>query len=200
MSESITSWLRAVRCGDSEAARKLWQSYFHQLVRLARRNLSGRARVTAVDEEDVASSVLGDLFLKLQEGGFRELGSRSELWELLVVITIRKATVVARRENALKRGSGRVKLESEMTSTSRFRLDDLIGHDMSVALPDCMSAQCRILIDALKDPDLEKIALWKLAGYTNEEIAAKQNCTRATIQRKLRLIRKIWDSETREFQ
>ena len=78
----------------------------------------------------------------------------------------------------------------------QFCLDDLIGEDLAATFPDFMSQQCRSLIDALDDPNLEEIALWKLAGHTNEEIALKQSCTRVTIQRKLRLIRKIWDTET----
>ena len=196
MSNSITSWLNALRRGDSDAARKLWGHYFKQVLRLARRNLAGRNRATAVDEEDVAAGVLGGLLVKLREGGYRDLGNRNELWQLLVVITIRQAALVARRENAQKRGRGRVTLESELTASGRFRLDDLIGHDLSDTLPELMSERCRVLIDALQDPELEQIALWKPAGHTNDEIADKLDCTRATIQRKLRLIRKIWDVET----
>ena len=196
MSNSITSWLNALRRGDSDAARKLWGHYFKQVLRLARRNLAGRNRATAVDEEDVAAGVLGGLLVKLREGGYRDLGSRNELWQLLVVFTIRQAALVARRENAQKRGRGRVTLESELTASGRFRLDDLIGHDLSDTLPELMSERCRVSIDALQDPELEQIALWKLAGHTNDKIADKLECTRATIQRKLRLIRKIWDVET----
>jgi hypothetical protein len=42
--------------------------------------------------------------------------------------------------------------------------------------------------------DLRKIALWKLGGYTNAEIAAlpDMGCTVRTVQRKLRLIREVW--------
>jgi DNA-directed RNA polymerase specialized sigma24 family protein len=196
VSDPITSWLRALRRGDSDAARKLWEHYFKQVLRLARRQLAGRALPPAVDEEDVAVSVLGELFVKLQQGGYRDLGHRDELWQLLVVITVRQAALVARRENTQKRGRGRVKLESDLIASGRFRLDDLIGHDMSDTLQELMSEQCRVLIEALQDSELEKIALWKLAGYTNDEIGKKLDCSRATIQRKLRLIREIWEVET----
>jgi hypothetical protein len=108
----------------------LWNRYFQQVLCLARRNLVGRTQTTALDEEDVAVSVLGDLFIKLQEGGYRDLSNRDELWQLLVVITIRKTAVAARLENTLKRGRGRVALESEMTASSRFGLDELIGRDL----------------------------------------------------------------------
>jgi DNA-directed RNA polymerase specialized sigma24 family protein len=196
MSDSVTNWLFALRRGDSEAAHHLWDRYFKQLLRLARRNLGQRTRATAFDEEDVVANVLGEFFLKVEQGGHRDVANRDELWQLLVVITIRKAVVLARREKTRKRGSGLVALESEMGESGQFRLDDLIGEDLAATFPDFMSGQCRGLIESLDDPDLEKIALWKLAGHTNDEIAVKQSCTRITVQRKLRLIRKIWDAET----
>lgn len=149
-------------------------------------------RATAFDEEDVAASVLGQLFIKLQQGGHGDVENRDQLWYLLVVITVRKATELARREKALKRGGGRVVLESEIASGKSFRLDHLVGKDLAATFPEFMSQQCRLLFESLDAPDLEQIALWKLAGHTNEEIAAQQHCTRVTIQRKLRLIRKIW--------
>ena len=196
MSDSITRWLFALRRGDSDAAHRLWGRYFKQLLRLARRNLGQRTRVTAFDEEDVAASVLGECFIKLQQGGHRNVENRDELWQLLVVITIRKSTTLVRREKTLKRGSGRVALESEIGDPGRFCLDDLIADRAAAHLSDFLSQQCRSLIESLDDPDLERIALWKLAGHTNDEIALKQNCTRVTVQRKLRLIRKIWNAET----
>ena len=42
---------------------------------------------------------------------------------------------------------------------------------------------------------LRKIAMWKMEGYTNEEIAEMLPCSRATVARKLAIIRKIWRSE-----
>ncbi len=196
MTDSITSWLFALRRGDSAAASRLWDRYFQQLLGLARYNLRHRTRTCAVDEEDVAATVLGELFVKLMEGGHHDVENRDDLWQLLVVITIRKATTIARRENRLKRGQGRVLLESQIGLPGQFRLDDLTSKKYVAALSDFMSQQCRILIEALDDAELEKIALWKLAGHTNDEIARKLNCTRVTIQRRLRLVRKIWDAET----
>lgn len=96
MSDSVTQWLFALRRGDSDAAHQLWERYFRRLPRLARRNLGQRTRATAFDEEDVVTSVLGEFFLKVERGGYPEVGNRDELWQLLVVITIRKAVVLAR--------------------------------------------------------------------------------------------------------
>ena len=46
----------------------------------------------------------------------------------------------------------------------------------------------------LKDPDLRQIALWKLEGYTNAEIATQLDCTLRTVERKLERIRGYWES------
>jgi DNA-binding CsgD family transcriptional regulator len=37
--------------------------------------------------------------------------------------------------------------------------------------------------------------LWKLEGYTNDEIAAKLGCARRTVERKLRVIRAVWTAQ-----
>jgi DNA-directed RNA polymerase specialized sigma24 family protein len=44
----------------------------------------------------------------------------------------------------------------------------------------------------LNDPGLRQIALWKLEGYTNQEIAGKLECTLRTVERKLERIRAYW--------
>jgi DNA-directed RNA polymerase specialized sigma24 family protein len=52
------------------------------------------------------------------------------------------------------------------------------------------------LLKQLGDADLEAVALWKMEGYTHEEIAARLNCAPKSVQRKLRLIRSIWEKDT----
>ena len=51
------------------------------------------------------------------------------------------------------------------------------------------------LLARLDDKQLRQLALWKLEGYTNEEIAAKLDCKPATVEHKLRLIRRTWAEE-----
>lgn len=195
MSDSITRWYLALRGGDSLAAQRLWDAYFHELCRLAQRTLRTRARTTAFDDEDVVAEVLGEFFTRVQRGEYSDIRDRGDLGQLLIVITIRRAKMLARKERAQKRGGGRVSLESEIEAGAGFQLDQLVSDGRAVTFSEYMSVQCRLLIETLGDPDLEKIALWKLAGHTNEEIASEQGCTRVTIQRKLRLIRVLWTSE-----
>jgi DNA-directed RNA polymerase specialized sigma24 family protein len=197
---SITGWFFALRKGDTVAARRLWDHYFHELCRLAQRTLHHQIRTTAFDEEDVASDVLATFFAETQKGRHERVKDRDELWGLLVVITIRKAKMTARRERALKRGGGLVALESEIEAAGPYRLDQLIGTAGVACFSQFMSEQCEQLIESLRDPTLEKIALWRLAGHTNEEIAAELGCTRVTVQRKLRRIREIWEAESAEMR
>jgi DNA-directed RNA polymerase specialized sigma24 family protein len=51
---------------------------------------------------------------------------------------------------------------------------------------------------AVLPEDLRRIALWKLEGFTNEEIAGadKLNCSERTVERKLNLIRQKWEQES----
>jgi DNA-directed RNA polymerase specialized sigma24 family protein len=42
---------------------------------------------------------------------------------------------------------------------------------------------------------LRQIAQSKVEGFTNEEIAAKQDCALSTVERKLGRIRHLWEKE-----
>jgi len=47
----------------------------------------------------------------------------------------------------------------------------------------------------LNDPELEKVAVLKLEGYSNDEVAQELGYTRRTIQRMLNLIRVLWQND-----
>ena len=55
-----------------------------------------------------------------------------------------------------------------------------------------MAENCRGLLDALDDDLLRRIAVAKLEGDTNDEIAARVGRSPPTVERKLRRIRAIW--------
>src|SRR5262245_32997096 len=68
-SQSVTQWLKQFMEGDQEAAERLWERYFAQLVKLARGKLRG-ARRRDQDEEDVALNALHSFFRGAAEGRF----------------------------------------------------------------------------------------------------------------------------------
>jgi len=55
-----------------------------------------------------------------------------------------------------------------------------------------MADECRNLLQKLDDPRLRDLALAKMEGYSNQEIADRMDCSLRTVERRLRLIRKEW--------
>ena len=52
-----------------------------------------------------------------------------------------------------------------------------------------------LLLERLGNSQLQAIALWRMEGYTTDEIAKRLGCTRRTVARKLELIRDAWKGE-----
>jgi DNA-directed RNA polymerase specialized sigma24 family protein len=52
-----------------------------------------------------------------------------------------------------------------------------------------VAEECDRLLGALDDETLKSIAVWKIEGYTNEEIAANLGVVLRTVERKVRTIR-----------
>ena len=52
-----------------------------------------------------------------------------------------------------------------------------------------------LLLERLGNSTLQLIAVWRMEGYTTDEIATRLGCTRRTVARKLELIRDAWKGE-----
>jgi DNA-directed RNA polymerase specialized sigma24 family protein len=50
-------------------------------------------------------------------------------------------------------------------------------------------------LDSLGDDQLKTVAVWKLEGYSNEEIAQRLGRTLRSVERKLQVIRSLWQEE-----
>jgi DNA-directed RNA polymerase specialized sigma24 family protein len=188
---SVSCWLTQLKDGDAEAARQIWDRYFRRLVGLARRKLRGTP-CRAANEEDVALSAFASFCRGVERDRFPHLHDRENLWHLLVVITARKSAHQLRREQQQKRGGG-------LPQPCRADLPDpaqLLSREPTPEFAAEVAEECRRLLHRLDDPGLETVALWKMEGYTNEEIAAHFRCAPRTIERKLRLIRALWMEET----
>jgi DNA-directed RNA polymerase specialized sigma24 family protein len=60
--------------------------------------------------------------------------------------------------------------------------------------------ECRRLLELLDEPELRQIALWKVEGYTNEEIAARLDCVPRTVECKVSRIRLLWKHELEDLE
>jgi DNA-directed RNA polymerase specialized sigma24 family protein len=74
----------------------------------------------------------------------------------------------------------------------------LIGHEPDPAFAVELAEECRRLLDLLEDSELRSVALGKMEGYTNAEIASQLGRSLPTVERKLRRIRMIWEEASRE--
>lgn len=192
----VTEWLDRLQAGDAEAARRLWEGYFGKLVALARARLRAAPRAAA-DEEDVALSVFDSFFHGAEAGRFPRLNDRHDLWQVLSMLTQRKAVSLARRERRQKRGGGNVVQASALAKGDEAH-DPLAGiptSELEPQLAALVTDECRRLLDMLGDDTLRRIALWKMEGHTNAAIAGKIECVEKTVERKLKLIRDIWEGE-----
>jgi DNA-directed RNA polymerase specialized sigma24 family protein len=191
---SITQLIQNLHVGDSQAARQLWEHFLGRLIREARHRLRGTPR-RALDEEDVALSAF-DAFLKgVADGRFAQLDNRDDLWQVLLMLTDRKAIAAMRKEMADKRGGGRTRGESVFDQDSSSLAIGLDQAAASLVFMDDFTLEVRELLLQLRDEQLRQIALARLAGYTSKEIAAQQRIPLRAVERKLQLIRRKREPE-----
>ena len=190
-----TRWLAQLKAGRVVAAQHLWERYYRRLVVLARVRLASLPR-RAADEEDVALSAFDSFCRGAEAGRFPRLADRDDLWQVLVLLTARKAADLRQHERRQKRGGGAVRGESAFQvpgAEEEAGLDAVVGHEPTPAFACEVAEQCRRLLDGLADDKLRALALGKLEGYTNAELAERLGCAVATVERKLARIRGIWE-------
>ncbi len=198
---SVTGWLGNLKEGDQAAAQPLWERYFSRLVVVARGKLRRLRRTTAdEDEEDAAISAFNSFCAGAAQGKFPQLADRDDLWKLLVVITARKAMAQANRQGRQKRGGGRIVDEAILfgggpgggADGSIAGLERIAADGPTPEFAAIMAEECRRLLDSLDDDGLRQVAISRMEGYNNDEIAAQLGCARRTVARRLDLIRKTW--------
>jgi RNA polymerase sigma factor (sigma-70 family) len=188
---SISRCIDALKRGDRDGAGLIWARYSRRLAGLARARLRAADR-RAADEEDVALSAFESVCRGAERGRFPRLDDRGDLWGLMVVVTIRKAIALADRERRPRRGGGQVRPLSDLAPEE---IERVLGTEPTPELATQAAEQCRRLLDLLPDESLRQVALRKLEGFTNAEIAAELGCVEATVERKLQRIRSLWARE-----
>lgn len=195
--ESVTYWIHQLKEGERAAVQKLWEGYFRRLVRMAHRWLR-HTPTQVVEAEDVALSAFDSFCRRAEQGRFPQLFDRDDLWQLLVVIAFRKACNQVHREARRQPRNGRVVHASALDTADKgegLLFANLIGREPDPSLAVQIAEGYRKLLAKLNNPLLRDIAVWKLEGFTNEEIADKIRRSVPTVERKLALIRKAWTEE-----
>jgi RNA polymerase sigma factor (sigma-70 family) len=190
---SVTRWIEELRAGESAAAQPLWETYYSQMVALARRKLAGTPRRVA-DEEDVALSAFNSFCVGIKRGQFTRLTDRTNLWPLLVAITAHKSVDQLRRQGRQKR----LPVSSAQSPESNSDADGILGLISREPSPEFalevaeQLEQLLASLDVAGDADLREIAILRMEGYSQKEIAERLKCVQRTVARKLQLVQQIW--------
>jgi DNA-directed RNA polymerase specialized sigma24 family protein len=196
--QSVSLLIEQLKAGDHQAAQRLWEQYFPRLVALARTKLRATSRRVA-DEEDVALSAFDSFCAGAERGQFSDLKDRDSLWALLVTLTARKAADLAQHNQAQRRGGGQVRGDSALAApaseSGTAGFDGLAGDSLAPDLAVLLAEEFQRILERLDDPadpDLRKIALWKMEGHSSADIAKQLGCSVPTVRRRLRLIRSLF--------
>ena len=188
---SATALISKLRNGDEEAARLLWDRFFAQLITLTRSRLQTSSRAMS-DEEDIVLSAMKSFCIGMRNGRFPELSNRESLWRLLLTITLRK---IADKQNYDRRGKRDVEkqqLNSSPDADSNAEVNSFVSREPNPEIAAECAEQISRLLESLENEDLKKVAIMKMEGYTNIEVANDIKCSLTSIERKLRTIRSIW--------
>jgi len=207
---SVTIWIGGIKEGDDSLAQyQIVKRYWEKLAVLARNYLQTKFPQGRVhDENDALNKAFNTLFRRAKENRFPELNDRDELWRLLVVITKRKVQKNIRKESAQKQGGGNIVFSGELVSEGNGAdgLDKIAdaqlirGGVVVDAEPSPEDAMCAVeelnrLLDKLADDTLRTVALLKLEGMKDEDIAVRLGFSRRSIVRYKSLIKKAWTED-----
>ena len=130
--------------------------------------------------------------LRQQRGEF-DLANRDALWSLLVTITLNKTRDVAKHHCRKQRDVFRDR-STPGDDETEWALEQMEAAEPSPKEAAILNEALERRLEALADPGLRQIALWRLEGYTNGEIADKLRCVERTVERRFELIRDIMTS------
>ena len=180
--------IHGLREGDEQAARQVVDQYTVRLVAVARQQIGGRLQ-QRIDAEDVILSAYRSLFCRLQDGQY-ELGTGTDLWKLLVTLTLNKVRRKAKFHHAARRNvqieqHDSLRLErlqyNEPTPADAIELIDLLQHFMA------------------NISDRERVVLeLRLQGLTTQEISQQTGRGQRTVRRILQRLRERLELLTNE--
>ncbi len=192
-----TQLLLRLKDGDEDAAAALWHGFVERIQNLARQKLVGVPKRVG-DEEDIAISAFHSFFQGAVHGRFEKLENRQDLWKILAVIICRKVNRQIEYLLAQKRGNGKTRGDSVFVENHTGHVAGLEAVADSQPAADAfvvIQEEFDLLLDQLPDHQLRQIALLKLDGFKNCEIAEQIGKNIRSVERKLNIIRGIWNGD-----
>ncbi len=185
MSHDVSHWIDRVKYGDSAAANRIWRHYFDRLVRSVRQGLRGQNRAVS-DEEDIVLSVFDSFYAAAADGRFPDLADRDDLWRLLLRMSARKVIDKRRHDRRQRRGGD---AEIRPLDGDDGTVLEVIGDEPSPEMALMMQESVEAFFSHLGVGSLRDLAVAKLEGHSNADLARRFGCSERTIERRLHLIR-----------
>jgi len=177
---SDASLLSVFRRGDQDAATQLYLRYAKRLRALVKEQCSNEL-ARRLEEDDIVQSVFRTFFSGAKQGLYKVPGGQ-DLWKLLLVISLNKIRAKGAYHNAAKRDARR---------TSSLDAAGVISEpsDLEGGETAFFYLVIREALDHLP-PDYREMVQLRIEGYEVEEIAAKSNRAKRTVERILQEARK----------
>ena len=174
---SDKSLLRTFRTGSEDAAVELYGRYAERLECLASRGL-GRDLRSLVESEDVVQSIFRTFFRRAAEGDY-EVPDGSELWNLLVTISLNKLRTIGQHYRRKKR-------DVSLTVHGSANLDAVSGGDEIAC--QILRLVIEELIEALPESH-QRIVNLHIEGWSVCEISTEVQRSKRTVERVLQQFR-----------
>ena len=179
---------------DEQAAHLIWERFFDRLCLYAKKKIYKRHQ-RLFDEGDIANQAFHSLFDGIKHKRFDKMQNRDDMWQMLTLIASRKIANEIQHHDRIKRGNGKVRGDSAFGSAGIENIRNLIACEPTPHDLNQFEKHCQDLLCQLPDDTYRKIALMRLAGHTDREIAEALKVTVRTIERKLQWIRMKWGGE-----
>jgi RNA polymerase sigma-70 factor (ECF subfamily) len=188
-SPSERSPLEALRAGDEDAARQLFDRYAEQLVVLARRRISQRL-ASRIDAEDIVQSVFRTFFHRAKQGQFH-FEDPDDVCKLLARITAHKTFRQIAFHRRAKRDAGQ---ETAQGDDAQDLLMKLMMAEPSPEEAAAFVDQLQHFLGKLKTEERRILEL-RMEGYNNVEIAQRLGIDDRSVRRVMERVRKCAEHE-----
>jgi RNA polymerase sigma-70 factor (ECF subfamily) len=159
--------IAAYKAGSESAARQLFDRYCEKLMRCARRRI-GQKMASRIDPEDAVQSAFRTFFARVKTDRFFFEGE-SDLFKLLVRLTVNKTLRQIAHHRAAKRNPGR---EAGQGSDELALLDQLTAAEPPPEVQVALIEEFDRFLEQLPPFDRQVLEL-KFEGHTTAEIAGK---------------------------
>ena len=191
---SVTGWIEQLKSSDPEAQRQIWERFVSRLVHFTNGQMRN-ASFRVADADDITNMAFYNFFEKSPDQ-FEQLVDRNDLWQILTMLAERRAIDQQRKWFNQKNGGNRILNEPSLVDNdgNAKGMDVFEGNCRPPDIEFMLAEETELLLSSLDDELLRQIAIAKLQGFDNREIAKTFAVSVRTIERKLNIIREIFSS------